>query len=237
MLVVPAIDLLGGKCVRLSRGRYTTARKVSEDPLQAAKDFVKSGAEWIHLVDLDGARDGRCVNVESFKKIVEKVQVKVEIGGGIRTMETVDYYIKNGASRVVLGTAACEDRTFVNQAIEKYGDKIAIGIDAELGCVKVSGWLEDSGCNFIDLAKIAEKMGVQNIIYTDISCDGMLCGPNFAHLQQLRDAVNVNMFASGGIHSLDDIEKLKDMGMYGAICGKALYDGRVSLYEAVQVAK
>lgn len=237
MIVIPAIDILGGKCVRLARGRYTTARKVAEDPVKAAKDFEASGAELIHLVDLDGAREGRCVNTETFQQIVENVQVPVQVGGGIRNMETVDYYLEHGVSRVVLGTAAYENKELVMHAIDKYGSKIAVGIDAELGYVKIAGWTESIGISYLELAKISEKMGAQTIIYTDISCDGMLCGPNYEHLKQLRDSLKVNIIASGGIRDIRDIEKLKAIGMHGAICGKSLYDGSLSLYEAVEMAR
>lgn len=237
MIVIPAIDLLGGKCVRLSKGRYTTARKVADDPIQAASDFQMVGANYLHVVDLDGAKTGCRSNQGVISDIIKKVQIPVELGGGVRNMDTVDYYIDLGVSRVIIGSAALKDPAFVERAIDKYDDKIAVSIDAENGYVRAEGWTEGSNIYFTDLAKKMKKSGVKYIIFTDIDKDGTLEGPNFKQLEELRKAVNVNIIASGGMHDLRDIYRLKDMGLYGAICGKSIYSGRIILGDAISACK
>ena len=237
MIILPAIDILGGECVRLFKGEYSTARKVAQDAFETVKEFENAGAEYIHLVDLDGAKEGKTVNRELFYSLAKKASVPLELGGGIRNMETVDEYIQNGISRVILGSAAIRDRDFLKRAVDKYGQKIAVGIDAKSGKVSISGWLDTTDVDYIDFAKEMESIGVKNIIFTDISKDGTLQGPNFEQLGALSRAVKCDITASGGVHNLDDIIKLNQMKLYGAIAGRAIYDGTLNLVEAVKVTK
>ena len=237
MIILPAIDILDQKCVRLTKGDYNTAKKVAQDPIETAKEFESAGAEFIHMVDLNGARDGRIVNNEIYEKVVKSVNIPIEVGGGIRNIETVDYYISKGINRVIIGSAALTDPEFVKAAVNKYGDRIAVGIDAENGMVKTSGWLEDSNVNYIDLALKMQDVGVKYLIFTDISKDGTLSGPNFAQLKELFYSVSINIIASGGIHDINDIIMLKSMNLYGAICGKSIYSGSIDLREAIRISK
>ena len=237
MIILPAIDILDQKCVRLTKGDYNTAKKVAQDPIETAKEFESAGAEFIHMVDLNGARDGRIVNNEIYEKVVKSVNIPIEVGGGIRNIETVDYYISKGINRVIIGSAALTDPEFVKAAVDKYGDRIAVGIDAENGMVKTSGWLENSNVNYIDLALKMQDVGVKYLIFTDISKDGTLAGPNFAQLKELSDSVSINIIASGGIHDINDIIMLKSMNLYGAICGKSIYSGSIDLREAIRISK
>lgn len=237
MIILPAIDILGGECVRLFKGEYGSARKVALDALETVKSFEKSGAEYIHTVDLDGAKDGKRINAELFLALAKSTSVPIELGGGIRDMEAVDFYINGGISRVILGSAALKDKEFCKRAVDKYGSKIAVGIDAKNGKVSTQGWLETSETDYIDFAKEMESIGVENIIFTDISKDGTLEGPNFEMLEKLSKSVNVKITASGGVKDLDDIKKLMDMKLYGAIAGRSLYDGTLDLDEAVLLTK
>lgn len=237
MIILPAIDILDQKCVRLTKGDYNTAKKVAQDPIETAKEFESAGAEFIHMVDLNGARDGRIVNNEIYEKVVKSVNIPIEVGGGIRNIEIVDYYISKGINRVIIGSAALTDPEFVKAAVDKYGDRIAVGIDAENGMVKTSGWLENSNVNYIDLALKMQDVGVKYLIFTDISKDGTLAGPNFAQLKELSDSVSINIIASGGIHDINDIIMLKSMNLYGAICGKSIYSGSIDLREAIRISK
>lgn len=237
MVILPAIDIKDGNCVRLFKGDFSTVHKVAADPVQTALSFEKSGAEWIHMVDLDGAKDGERKNSHIFIDVAKKCKANIELGGGIRDIETVDYYIENGVSRVVLGSAAISNPSFVKEAVKKYGDKIAVGIDASNGTVMTQGWLNSSGVDYIEMAKKMEQFGVKTIIFTDISKDGMLSGPNFEQLTFLKDAVTCNIIASGGISSNQDLEELNKIGMYGAICGKAVYSGNIDLSIAIKNAR
>ncbi|HIX92864.1 MAG TPA: 1-(5-phosphoribosyl)-5-[(5-phosphoribosylamino)methylideneamino]imidazole-4-carboxamide isomerase [Firmicutes bacterium] len=237
MIILPAIDILDQKCVRLTKGDYNTAKKVAQDPIETAKEFESAGAEFIHMVDLNGARDGRIVNNEIYEKVVKSVNIPIEVGGGIRNIEIVDYYISKGINRVIIGSAALTDPEFVKAAVDKYGDRIAVGIDAENGMVKTSGWLENSNVNYIDLALKMQDVGVKYLIFTDISKDGTLSGPNFAQLKELSGSVSINIIASGGIHDINDIIMLKSMNLYGAICGKSIYSGSIDLREAIRISK
>ena len=237
MIILPAIDILGGECVRLFKGEYGTARKVASSAVETVKSFEKDGAEFIHLVDLDGAKEGTTVNRELFYSLAKMTNVPLELGGGIRNMETVDAYINGGISRVILGSAALRDREFLKKAVDKYGEKIAVGIDAKGGKVSVAGWLDDSDVDYIEFAKEMEKEGVKNIIFTDISKDGTLAGPNLEQLGALSKAVKCDITASGGVHNIEDIKNLKDMNLYGAIAGRSLYDGTLNLREAVELTK
>lgn len=237
MIILPAIDILGGKCVRLTKGKYDTAEKVAADPIETALGFEADGAEFIHLVDLDGARFGKPVNNEIYENIAKKVHIPIEVGGGIRNMETVDFYIEKGISRVIIGSAALTNPTLVKQSVEKYGERIAVGIDAMDGFVKTSGWTEKSTINYIELAGKMANMDIEYIIFTDISKDGTLEGPNLEQLAELKKSVKTNIIASGGIKNSDDIKALKDMDLYGAICGKSIYSGNLSLKEAIEIGK
>lgn len=235
MIILPAIDILGGKCVRLFKGEYGTARQVASSAEETVKSFEQAGAGYIHMVDLDGAKEGTTVNRDLFARLAKLTSVPIELGGGIRNMETVDMYLSIGISRVILGSAALRDREFLKRAVDKYGEKIAVGIDAKGGKVSVSGWLEDSDKDYIEFAKEMESEGIKNIIFTDISKDGTLAGPNLEQLGALSKSVGCDITASGGVHNIDDIRNLCDMNLYGAIAGRAIYDGTLDLKEAVEL--
>jgi phosphoribosylformimino-5-aminoimidazole carboxamide ribotide isomerase len=234
MLILPAIDILGGECVRLYKGEYGTARKVAEDPFTTVERFLLAGATYIHMVDLDGAKTGQKVNADLFCALAKKSSIPIELGGGIRDMETVTYYIDNGIARIILGSAAIKNPKFLKEAIETYGEKIAVGIDAKNGFVSVSGWLENSDVNYIEFAKKMEQLGVKNIIFTDISRDGTLEGPNLQMLRDLQAQTRLDITASGGIKNIEDIADLSKMKLYGAIVGRSIYDGTLDLMEAVK---
>lgn len=233
MIILPAIDIKDGQCVRLTKGDFATVEKVAEDPLITARSFQAAGAEWIHMVDLDGAKEGSLKNNQVFVEVAKQTNLKVEIGGGIRTMESIEYYLESGISRVIIGSAAISAPDFVKQAVDRYGERIAVGIDARNGMVSGDGWLSDSDITYLDLAKKMEQIGVKTIIFTDISKDGTLSGPNLEQLGKINDAVSCGIIASGGIHVMKDIEDLQEMGLYGAICGKSIYKGTLSLEEAI----
>jgi phosphoribosylformimino-5-aminoimidazole carboxamide ribotide isomerase len=237
MIILPAIDIKGGQCVRLTKGDFATAEKVAEDPLKTALAFQEAGAEWIHMVDLDGAKAGSLKNREVFLEVAKSTGLKVELGGGIRTPDSIDYYLEQGISRVIIGSAAISDPALVRAAVKKHGDRIAVGIDARNGMVSGGGWLADSNINYLDLAKKMEEAGVRHIIFTDISKDGTLSGPNLEQLGKINGAVDCDIIASGGVHTMEDIIALKEMGLYGAICGKSIYKGTLSLKEAIEYCK
>lgn len=238
MIILPAIDILGGKCVRLTKGEYGTAEQVAADPIETALSFVKDGAQYIHMVDLDGAKEGSRINSDIYTEVAKRVPVPIEVGGGIRDMDTVEYYLNKGIDRVIIGSAALKNPALVRDAVKEYGgEHIAVGIDALDGLVKTAGWLEESDVNYIDLAREMEKMGVKYVIFTDISKDGTLTGPNLEQLSALADAVSMNIIASGGIRDIGNIRDLASMKLYGAICGKSIYSGSLSLREAVEVSK
>ena len=237
MIILPAIDILDGKCVRLTKGDYGTAEKVAADAVETAKSFESAGAEFIHMVDLNGARDGCMINNSIYENVVKSVNVPIEVGGGIRNMETIDYYISKGIERVIIGSAALTNPELVKTAVKKYGDRIAVGIDAMNGMVKTAGWLQESNVNYIDLALEMQAVGVKYIIFTDISKDGTLTGPNLEQLKALSEAVDINIIASGGIRDITNIISLRDMNLYGAICGKSIYSGSLDLEEAIKTAK
>jgi phosphoribosylformimino-5-aminoimidazole carboxamide ribotide isomerase len=233
MILLPAIDLKDGKCVRLRRGDFSTAEQVAGDPLETARAFRAAGARWLHVVDLDGAKKGAPVQSELIFRIARSSGLAVEVGGGIRSMEAVDRYLQNGISRVILGTAAIDSPDFVRAAVEKHGEKIAVGIDAKDGMAARNGWTGTSGAFYIDLAQRMERLGVKYIIFTDIGRDGMLSGPNLEQLDRLNQAVPCRVTASGGVANLKDVANLLDLGLYGAICGRALYAGTLDLKAAV----
>ena len=236
MIILPAIDIKDGKCVRLTRGDFSTAEQVAEDPYQTARSFRNDGAEWIHMVDLDGAHYGKRMHEDIFTKIAGEGGLKVELGGGIRDMDTLNYYFRGSISRAILGTAALLDPVFTNEAVREFDERIAVGIDAFDGKVRIAGWTEESETDYIELAKRMEDIGVRTIIFTDISRDGTLSGPNFGRLEALQQSVSCDIIASGGVTTLDDIKKLMNMGVYGAILGKAIYKGTISLKQAIIIA-
>ena len=237
MIIFPAIDIHNGECVRLIQGDFSTAHKVAADPLETARSFAAAGARWIHMVDLDGSLQKKPVNTDPILQVVEHTPLKVEVGGGIRTMEDIAFYLDRGVDRVILGSVALKNPELVQQAVDAYGDKIAVGIDAKQGMVATEGWTEDSQMDFIDLAKAMEKMGVATIIYTDIGRDGTLSGPDVQGLDRLNKAVGCNVIASGGVTTITDILVMKDKKMYGTICGKCIYKKTLDLREAVGICK
>lgn len=237
MIIFPAIDIIGGKPVRLYKGDFSTAFQVAEDAMQTAEQFVKSGCEWIHMVDLDGSLKKEPVNAKTFIDVANQTSLKVELGGGIRTMKDMDFYINNNISRVILGSVALKNPSLVEEAVKEFGDAIAVGIDAKNGYVATEGWIEKSDVYFTDLAKRMEAVGVKTIIYTDISKDGTLSGPNLEQLVEINEAVSCNITASGGVTTITDILALRDKSLYGAICGKAIYQNTLDLSEAVEVCR
>lgn len=237
MVILPAVDIMDGKPVRLYKGDFSTAHQVAEGALKTALDFEKTGAEWIHMVDLDGSLMKKRVNEKIFLSVAENTALKVEVGGGIRTMQDIDFYMSSGISRVILGSVALKDPELVKKAVNAYGDKIAVGIDAKNGYAAAEGWTQTSDIYFTDLAKKMEQCGVKTIIYTDISKDGTLSGPNLEQLDEINNAVSCDIIASGGVTDIDDIKALKSLDLYGAICGKSIYSGSLDLKQALEVCK
>ena len=237
MIIIPAIDIIDGKPVRLYQGDYNKKEIVAKDVLDTSKKFEYLGAHWIHLVDLDGAKKGELVNLNVIIEIAQTLSIPVEVGGGIRTFEDIKYLIDNGVSRVILGTSAMEDEKLLNKALREYGEKIAVGIDCKDGYVCGRGWLQKSSIHYIEFAKRLEKLGVKNIIVTDISKDGTLEGPNIEMLNELKKEVCMDITASGGIRDVSNIKALKEIDVYGAITGKAIYAKTLSLEEAIKVTR
>ena len=237
MKIFPAIDLYEGKAVRLLKGNYNDLTVYSENPIEIAKDFESQGATELHTVDLEGARDGGTPNIEIIKSFVENTSLNVEVGGGIRSMDTVKAYLDAGVSRVILGTAAVTDEAFLKEAVSLYGEKIAVGADIKDGKVAIKGWVEKSEYGTFEFFEKLEKIGVSTVICTDISKDGAMQGTNRKLYKELSEKFSVNIIASGGVSSLDDIKALSEMNLYGAIIGKAYYTGAVKINEALEVAK
>lgn len=235
MIILPAVDLLGGKCVRLLKGDYDKVTVYNDDPLSQAWEFKEAGAQWIHVVDLDAARTGVPTNHAIIRQIAEKTGLKVDTGGGIRNMDTLRRWIEDyGVSRCVLGTAAVRDRAFTENALELYGDKIAIGIDAKDGEVAVDGWTEGSGLDAVEFALIMKSIGAETIVFTDIARDGMLTGPAVSSSKLMVESTGLDVIASGGIGSNEDIDKVRTTGCAGVIVGKAIYEGKVDLKACLQ---
>ena len=235
MIIYPAIDLLGGKCVRLRQGRYDDVTVYNEDPVAQAQAFRGMGCEWIHIVDLDAARSGVPANHEIIRDIAVKTGLKVDTGGGIRNMDTLSRLIEEyGVSRAVLGTSAIKDPEFTTAALEKYGAKVGIGIDARNGFVSVDGWTNDSAMKATEFALKMKEIGAKTIVFTDISRDGMLSGPAFDATKEMVEASGLDIIASGGISSDEDIINIKDTGCAGVIVGKAYYEGKVDLVRCLQ---
>ena len=237
MEIYPAIDLFEGKAVRLFKGDYAQMTVYSDNPLQVAKDFENKGAKFVHLVDLEGAKNGNTPNIEVVESIAKNTNLFVEIGGGIRSMETVEKYLSHGVSRVILGTSAVTDPTFLSQAIKKYGDKIAVGIDVKDGFVVIKGWLEKSQYTCEEFFETMQKLGVNRVICTDVSKDGAMQGTNRELYATLSKKFNVDVTASGGVSSMEDIIALKNIGVKGAIIGKAYYIGAIDLQSAIKEAQ
>ena len=237
MIILPAIDLYEKKAVRLLKGDYANMTVYSDDPLAIARDFVSCGATHIHMVDLEGAKDGTTLNLDVVTAIAQNTPLFTEIGGGIRTMETVENYLNNGVDRVILGTAAVNDRAFLEQAVGRYGSRIAVGADVKDGFIAIKGWLEKSALSLEDFLRQMQALGVKNIICTDISKDGAMKGTNLALYQKLSEHFTMDLTASGGVSSMDDVKNLKKMNLYGAIIGKAYYTGAIDLRAALEAAK
>ena len=236
MKIFPAIDLYEGKAVRLFKGRYDEMTVYSENPPQIGRDFAAKGAEHIHIVDLEGARDGSTPNFETVCRIKKESGLFCEIGGGIRSMEVIDKYINAGLDRVILGTAAVTDEAFAKAAVDKYGEKIAIGIDLKDGFVAIKGWTEKSQETAEGFCRKMQDMGVKTIIVTDISKDGAMKGTNHGLYEELSQKFQMQIVASGGVSTIDDVRRLAAQNIYGAIIGKAYYTGDIDLEEAIKVA-
>jgi len=240
MRIYPAIDILGGKAVRLKQGRKEDAT-VYGDPLEMADRWVQKGADWLHVVDLDGAFEGEPKNIGVLRRMTAAVpNVKIQVGGGIRSMSTVENLLDAGIQRVILGTAAVQDQQFVKETHDRYPHNVAIGIDARDGNVRVAGWTEDSRIGSIDLARRLQDLGVRLVIYTDISKDGVLEGPNVDATREMLEQTQLSVIASGGVSSMADVRRLAEIGhprLDGVIIGKALYEGRIQIEEALVHAR
>lgn len=236
MIILPAIDLKDGQCVRLKQGDFDTAHKVARSAIDTASTFQASGARWIHMVDLDGARHGQRQNAELVKAVANTVSANIELGGGVRTMADLETVFSLGVSRAVIGSAAVTDPDFLYSAVARYGERIAVGVDTLDGIVKTAGWETSSGLDYLDFAVRLAEVDVKTIIFTDIATDGMLSGPSYDRLTELQHRFPGNIIASGGVTTLDDIKRLRDMGLYGAIIGKAYYAGTIDLARAIEEA-
>ena len=237
MELFPAIDIRGAKVVRLTKGDYDVMKVYRDNPKEVAEEFLKAGANNLHVVDLDGARDGSLVNFDSIKALASTKGLFIEVGGGIRNMERIEAYLKLGVGRVILGTAAVKNYPFVEQAVKEFGDAVAVGVDAKDGMVAVSGWEEVTTTDSLEFCKRLRDTGVKTVIYTDISKDGAMSGTNLEIYKSLSEIKGLDIVASGGITYENEIETLRDMGTYGAILGKALYEGKLDLSKALKIAK
>jgi len=236
MKIFPAIDIFGGKAVRLYKGDYNQMTVYSDNPLSVALDFEKSGAKNIHIVDLEGAKSGKPENLDIIKQIATNTNLFIEVGGGIRTMQVVDTYLSSGVDRVILGTSAVTDEQFLNACIDRYKDKIAVGADIDNGYIAIKGWQEKSAYTVDAFFEKMQSIGVKTVICTDISKDGALKGTNLELYKTLKEKYKINLIASGGVSSIEDIVSLTKMGAYGAIIGKAYYTGAIKIEEAVEKA-
>ena len=237
MKIFPAIDLYEGKAVRLLKGDYQNMTVYSENPIEIARDFENKGAKFFHLVDLEGAKDGTTPNLAIVKQIANETSLFTEIGGGIRSMETVRAYLENGINRVILGTAAVNDEEFLKTALAEYGERIAVGVDIKDGFVAIKGWTEKSDYSCFSFCEKMQKLGVKTLICTDISKDGAMQGTNRELYRELSEKFNIDITASGGVSDIDDIKALRKLNLYGAIIGKAYYIGAIDLIEALEAAK
>ena len=237
MILLPAIDLYGQKAVRLVRGDYAQMTVYSDDPVSLAKEFERQGATHLHMVDLEGAKDGTTPHLSLVERVAKETGLSIEIGGGIRSMETVERYLSCGVSRVILGTAAVTDEVFLRAAVAAYGEHIAVGADVREGYLSIRGWQEQSAFTLEDFLARMQAIGVQTVICTDISKDGMLGGTNLALYRALSEQYSLRLIASGGVSDLSDLRALREMRLYGAILGKAYYTGAVDLRQAIEVSK
>ncbi len=237
MILFPAIDMKDGRCVRLKKGEFSTVSQVANSALETARAFGEAGARWVHMVDLDGARDGVRHNFPHIYEVIQQSGLKVELGGGIKSELDVITVGEAGAARMVIGSAAVTRPEVVDYALGQYGpERVAVGIDCLNGRVRTAGWERDSGIDCLELARRMEEKGVKTLIFTDIATDGMLSGPSYDQLAALQNAVGCDIVASGGVTTLDDVKRLRDMGLYGAIIGKAYYAGTLDLAQAVREA-
>ena len=235
MIIFPAIDMKDGKCVRLEQGLFDKVTVFGEDPVEMAKKWEREGGEFLHLVDLDGAKDGVPKNLEIIKDICKNINIPIQLGGGIRNKETVKILLDAGVTRVIVGTMAINDMELLKELVDEYGERIVVSIDAKDGLVAVDGWVNVSEVDSIDLVRELDKIGVKTIVYTDIAKDGMMEGPNFDIYKTLAENTNIDVIASGGVSTIDNVKKLKKMDMYGAIIGRALYTGDIKLKDALEV--
>ena len=236
MMIFPAIDLRGGHCVRLYKGDFSKEEIFSDHPGEMAKKWEGMGAEFLHVVDLDGARGGQSENLPAIREILSSVQIPIELGGGIRTMEQIESILSLGVRRVILGSAAVESPELVQEAVEKYGERVVVGIDARDGIVAVKGWEESGGIDAVEFAKKMAAFGIRTVIHTDISRDGMLEGANRELYENMIQKLSLRLIASGGVSNIEDVAALKNAGLYGAIIGKAYYTGAIDLRQAVEAA-
>lgn len=237
MLIFPAIDLFEGKAVRLLKGEYDRMTVYNDDPLSVARDFASQGATCLHLVDLEGAKSGTTPNIDTIRRLAAETELFTEVGGGIRSMDTVRTYLTAGVDRVILGTAAVKDESFLKEAVAAYGERIAVGVDIRDGKVAIHGWTETSEIDAMDFMARLEEIGVRTVICTDISRDGAMAGTNHDLYGVLTERFSMNIIASGGVSSMEDVRRLAGRNLYGAIIGKAYYTGALSLREAIEVAK
>ena len=234
MIIFPAIDVLDGNCVRLIQGDYNKEVVYSDSPVEMAKEWEAKGADFIHIVDLNGAKSGESVNKAVIQEMAKAVNIPVQVGGGIRSIETIDSYIKQGIDRVIIGTAAINDKAFLREAVAKFADHLVVSVDARNGYVATEGWTDTSDVKALNLVIELEALGVKTIVYTDIAKDGMLQGPNLEEQAAINHATSIDVIASGGITTIDDVNKLDELNIYGAIIGKSLYDGKLDFEELMK---
>jgi len=237
MIIYPAIDIKDGRCVRLVQGKFSDVTVYSDHPVDMALKFEQMGAQYIHVVDLDGARLGQPQNIAVASEMAVRLGIPIQLGGGIRTIETMEIILCKGIERIILGTSAVNDHELVKKAVQSFGNNLAVAIDAKDGLVAIEGWAKTSSFTAVGFARKMEELGAKVIIYTDISRDGMLKGPNLKAMEEMVKAVKIDVIASGGVTNLQDIKNLKEIGVSGAIVGKALYTGDVDLKEAIEIAK
>ncbi|MBR2209132.1 MAG: 1-(5-phosphoribosyl)-5-[Synergistaceae bacterium] len=237
MLIFPAIDLYQGQAVRLFQGDYKQMTVYDKEPLNTAKKFASFGAEWLHIVDLEGAKTGTTANLDTIIKIIKSCDLQCEVGGGVRNVQTIEKYINAGVSRVILGTAAVTEENFARDAVKNFAEKIAVGVDIKDGFVAIKGWQEKSELEAINFCEKMQSIGVKTIICTDISKDGAMKGTNFDLYKTLKDKLQINIIASGGVSTIEDVKELAKLNLYGAIVGKAYYTGAINIKEAIEAAK
>ncbi len=237
MIVYPAVDIKGGKCVRLAQGQFNKETVYSEDPLDAALKWEKAGARYLHVIDLDGARTGKPQNIAAISRMSVNLGIPVQAGGGIRSIETIEIVLSKGIQRIILGTSAVCDQDLVKKALRDFGSSVVIAVDARDGMVAIDGWANTSEFTAVEFAKKMEGIGAKVIIYTDISKDGMLAGPNLKAMEEMTKAVGIEVIAAGGVSTVEDVKNLKDAGLSGVIIGKALYTGSIDLAEAIREAE